>query len=53
MAVSKSLDVNGKLVTINIDYTAMPFPYALRDNLKLQRHQRCLVWRGSSASLTA
>jgi nicotinate dehydrogenase subunit A len=35
MAVSKSLDVNGKAVTINIDDPEMPLLYALRDNLEL------------------
>jgi nicotinate dehydrogenase subunit A len=35
MAVSKSLDVNGKVVTINVDDPEMPLLYALRDNLKL------------------
>ena len=35
MAVSKSLDVNGKAVTITIDDPEMPLLYALRDNLSL------------------
>ena len=35
MAVSKSLAVNGKVVTISIDDPEMPLLYALRDNLKL------------------
>ena len=35
MAVSKSLDVNGKVVRINIANPEMPLLYALRDNLKL------------------
>jgi nicotinate dehydrogenase subunit A len=36
MAVSKSLAVNGKLVTISIDDPEMPLLSALRDNLKLR-----------------
>lgn len=35
MAVSKSLNVNGKPVTIEIDDPQMPLLYALRDNLAL------------------
>jgi nicotinate dehydrogenase subunit A len=35
MAVSKSLDVNGKAVSITIDDPDMPLLYALRDNLEL------------------
>jgi nicotinate dehydrogenase subunit A len=35
MAVSKSLNVNGKAVSINIDDPEMPLLYALRDNLEL------------------
>src|SRR6266550_8656550 len=35
MAVSKSLDVNGKTVSITIDDPDMPLLYALRDNLQL------------------
>ena len=35
MAVSKSLDVNGKTVSITIDDPDMPLLYALRDNLEL------------------
>ena len=35
MAVSKSLHVNGKPVTIEIDDPQMPLLYALRDNLAL------------------
>ena len=35
MAVSKSLDVNGKSVTITVDDPEMPLLYALRDNLAL------------------
>ena len=34
MAVSKSLAVNGKVVTISIDDPEMPLLYALRDNLE-------------------
>jgi nicotinate dehydrogenase subunit A len=36
MAVSKSLNVNGKQVTIQIDDPEMPLLYALRDNLALK-----------------
>ena len=36
MAVSKSLDVNGKSVTITVDDPEMPLLYALRDNLALE-----------------
>jgi nicotinate dehydrogenase subunit A len=36
MAVSKSLTVNGKKVSINVDDAAMPLLYALRDNLALK-----------------
>jgi nicotinate dehydrogenase subunit A len=36
MAVSKSLNVNGKTVSIRIDDSEMPLLYALRDNLGLQ-----------------
>jgi nicotinate dehydrogenase subunit A len=36
MAVSKSLNVNGKAVSINIDDPEMPLLYALRDNLELR-----------------
>jgi len=36
MAVSKSLDVNGKRVSIRIDDPEMPLLYALRDNLGLK-----------------
>jgi nicotinate dehydrogenase subunit A len=35
MAVSKSLDVNGRPVTITIEDPEMPLLYALRDNLAL------------------
>jgi nicotinate dehydrogenase subunit A len=35
MAISKSLNVNGKRVTIKIDDPDMPLLYALRDNLAL------------------
>ena len=35
MAVSKSLDVNGKAVAITVDDPEMPLLYALRDNLAL------------------
>ena len=36
MAISKSLNVNGKQVTIQIDDPEMPLLYALRDNLALK-----------------
>ena len=36
MAISKSLIVNGKQVTIQIDDPEMPLLYALRDNLALK-----------------
>lgn len=36
MAVSKSLTVNGKKVSIRVDDAAMPLLYALRDNLALK-----------------
>jgi nicotinate dehydrogenase subunit A len=36
MAISKSLNVNGKQVTIQIDDPDMPLLYALRDNLALK-----------------
>jgi nicotinate dehydrogenase subunit A len=36
MAISKSLNVNGKRVTIQIDDPEMPLLYALRDNLALK-----------------
>jgi nicotinate dehydrogenase subunit A len=36
MATSKSLNVNGKPVSISIDDPEMPLLYALRDNLALQ-----------------
>jgi nicotinate dehydrogenase subunit A len=35
MAVTKSLNVNGKTVRISVDDPEMPLLYALRDNLKL------------------
>jgi nicotinate dehydrogenase subunit A len=35
MATSKSLDINGKTLTINIDDPEMPLLYALRNNLEL------------------
>jgi nicotinate dehydrogenase subunit A len=35
MAVAKSLNVNGKTVTVQVDDPAMPLLYALRDNLAL------------------
>ncbi|BBK30994.1 nicotinate dehydrogenase subunit A [Stella humosa] len=35
MAVSRSLDVNGRVVSIEIDDPEMPLLYALRDNLAL------------------
>jgi nicotinate dehydrogenase subunit A len=35
MAISKSLNVNGKRVTVKIDDPDMPLLYALRDNLAL------------------
>ena len=35
MAISKSLDVNGRAVSIDIDDPDMPLLYALRDNLAL------------------
>ncbi len=35
MAISKSLNVNGKRVTIQVDDPDMPLLYALRDNLAL------------------
>jgi nicotinate dehydrogenase subunit A len=36
MAVSKSLNVNGKKVSVSIDDPEMPLLYALRDNLALK-----------------
>ena len=36
MAISKSLNVNGKQVSIQIDDPEMPLLYALRDNLALK-----------------
>src|SRR5262245_16409502 len=36
MAISKSLNVNGKQVAIQIDDPEMPLLYALRDNLALK-----------------
>ena len=36
MAITKSLNVNGKPVTIQIDDPEMPLLYALRDNLALK-----------------
>ena len=39
MAISKSLNVNGKQVTIQIDDPEMPLLYALRDNLALKGPQ--------------
>jgi nicotinate dehydrogenase subunit A len=36
MAISKSLNVNGKRVSIEIDDPEMPLLYALRDNLALK-----------------
>src|SRR5438105_3013502 len=35
MATSKSLDINGKALTINVDDPEMPLLYALRNNLEL------------------
>ena len=39
MAVRKSLNVNGKAVTVTIDDPGMPLLYALRDNLALNGPQ--------------
>ena len=36
MAIAKTLNVNGKAVTVQVDDPDMPLLYALRDNLALQ-----------------